>query len=87
MSEIKDSIKQFLSDELLVDFSDHEITEETNLFEAGMVDSYGFVELVSHIENHWKIKLSNREIMNQEFSSLNGFTAATEHVVAQKEEA
>ena len=86
MNEFQEKIRQFLSDELLVEFDGDHLNEETNLFESGLVDSYGFVELVSHIEGTGGIKFSNDEIMNAEFSSLKGFAEVTERLVESRGE-
>jgi acyl carrier protein len=64
-----DTIKQFIVDNFL--FGDGEkITNDTPLFEKGIIDSTGVLELVAFIEDNFKVKVQDEELVQDNFSSL-----------------
>lgn len=67
--EVELKIKTFLSDNLLVPF-DGNIKNDTSLFKTGIVDSYGFVELVLFIEREFAISVQDTELVGGDFDSL-----------------
>jgi len=65
-----DIIKQFIVDNFLFGDSD-KITFDTLLFEKGIIDSTGVLELVAFIEDNFKVTVSDDELVQDNFSSLN----------------
>ena len=64
-----ESIKQFIVDNFL--FGDGKnLSKETPLFEKGIIDSTGVLELVSFIEENFEITISDDELVQVNFSSL-----------------
>ncbi len=64
-------IRQYLTDTLLVEFDDAAgVHEETNLFESGLIDSFGFVQLVAFLEKEFLIKISDDEVLSDALSSF-----------------
>ena len=61
-------IKEFIERNYLVSFG-VDLTESTDMFDAGIIDSFGFIELVSFMEKEYGLKISNEQIMNDELSS------------------
>jgi acyl carrier protein len=70
-------IKQYLSQHFLVDFS-KDANEDTDLFEQGFIDSYGYVELVSFLETQFKIRFTDEELISRELRSLSSIVAMVE---------
>jgi acyl carrier protein len=73
-NDIKRSVQNFL----LVNFNCSDtsgIHETLDLFEAGIVDSYGLVDLVSYIENRYGICLDDEELASPELGSVAGIAA------------
>jgi len=65
-----ETIKQFIVDNFL--FGDGKsLVKETPLFEKGIIDSTGVLELVAFIEDNFKITISDDELVQDNFSSLN----------------
>ncbi|MDB4403848.1 acyl carrier protein [Akkermansiaceae bacterium] len=62
-------LKQYLEDSFLFEFGE-EITPTTDLFKAGLIDSYGYVELIRHIEVEYGFKLSEEELLSNVLVSL-----------------
>lgn len=73
MSEIiqySETIKQFITDNFL--FGDgSKLATDTPLFEKGIIDSTGVLELVAFIEDNFKVTVSDEELVQDNFSSLN----------------
>lgn len=65
-----DVIKEFIVDNFL--FGDREkLALDTLLFEKGIIDSTGILELVAFIEDNFKVTVSDDELVQDNFSSLN----------------
>jgi len=54
------------------DFPDPEITEETDLMVGGLLDSFGFVDLVVFIEEQTGIKIELADADPSEFTVVKG---------------
>ncbi len=67
-----------MSRALLITFGD-EVTQDTDLFEAGLVDSYGFVDLVSFIEGTFGITLDEDDLESPEMATLAGIERLIRH--------
>ncbi len=60
---MREKIEQFIEDSFLVEFGE-EIDEETDLFKAGVLDSYGYIKLLKFLETEFQIKFSELEILS-----------------------
>jgi len=64
-----DTIEQFIVDNFL--FGDGKnLSKETPLFEKGIIDSTGVLELVAFIEENFKISVADEELVQDNFYSL-----------------
>ncbi len=72
---IEQKIKVFLEENLLVQF-DANVTQNSNLFELGFIDSYGFMELVKFMEGEFNIQFSSEELVSSSLVSLVSMTHA-----------
>lgn len=69
MSDKKESLRDFIVDNFL--FGDENKLEfDTLLFEKGIIDSTGVLELVAFIEENFKISVADEELVQDNFSSL-----------------
>lgn len=48
-----------------------EIPMDVSLLEAGIIDSYGVVELTDFIEKTWNIKIKDEEVTKENLGSVN----------------
>ena len=63
-------VKQFIIDNFL--FGDGaKIANDTPLFEKGIIDSTGVLELVAFIEDNFNVTVTDEELVQENFSSLN----------------
>ena len=69
LTQYSDTIKQFIIDNFL--FGDGaKLNVDTPLFEKGIIDSTGVLELVAFIEENFKVIVSDDELVQDNFSSL-----------------
>ncbi|HKB87894.1 MAG TPA: acyl carrier protein [Ignavibacteriaceae bacterium] len=71
--DIVDIIKEFIIDNFLFGESNH-FDENTDLFEKGILDSTGIIELVGFIEKTFNITIDDEELITDNFSSLSRIT-------------
>lgn len=79
-----DKIRQYLAEALLIEFGDDgsSVSEEANLFESGLIDSFGFVQLVAFLEKTFDIKISDEEVLSDALSSFAKIRSFVETKVA-----
>lgn len=83
--QMDEKIRQYLAETLLIEFGDDPsaTSEDTNLFESGLIDSFGFVQLVSFLEKTFDIKISDDEVMSDALSSFAKIRTFVEAKVGQ----
>ena len=81
-----DKIRQYLAETLLIEFGDDNgaVSEEANLFESGLIDSFGFVQLVAFLEKTFDIKISDEEVLSDSLSSFAKIRSFVESKVETK---
>ena len=47
------------------------LTFDTKLFEEGIFDSMGFVLLMDHLEEKYKISMEDKDLIEENFESIN----------------
>lgn len=63
------SVKSFIIDNFLFG-DDSKLTNETLMFEKGIIDSTGVLELVAFIEENFDVTVTDDELVQDNFSSL-----------------
>ena len=71
---MEEQIKRFLAEQQLIRF-DGDVDEHTDLFRSGLIDSYGYVELIRFLESEFGVQFSNEEILTDVVVSLAGITS------------
>lgn len=66
-------VKEFIIENFLFGESNH-FDENTDLFEKGIIDSTGIIELVGYIEQTFNITVDDEELVANNFSSLSHIT-------------
>ena len=75
MSKIRD----FVEDQFLIEFDDT-FPPDTDLFKAGVMDSFGYIQMIRFLETEFGITFSEAEMTGDVLVSL----AQVESVVASK---
>ena len=70
MDNLKEIVKDFIVDNFLFGNAE-KLDTDTLLFEKGIIDSTGVLELLAFIEENFNIKVSDEELVLSNFSSIN----------------
>lgn len=80
MEDVKDRVKAFLLDNFLMADSAEEIQDETSFMGSHILDSTGFIELISYLEEQFGIRVTDHEMVPDNLDSLKNI----EHFVSGK---
>ncbi len=69
-----DTVKEFIIENFLFG-NGEELNSSTNLFEKGIIDSTGIIELISFLEQTFKFPIADEELIMDNFTSLNNIKA------------
>lgn len=64
-----EKIKSFLEERFLVEFND-EITEDTDLFKAGVIESKGYMSIIKFIREDLSVEMTDEDLFTNVFASL-----------------
>lgn len=70
---ITDKIKSYVLEETFADSL--KINNESLIFKEGYFDSMGFVRLVSFLENEFRIKISDEDLVESNFESVKAISS------------
>lgn len=59
---MEEQIRSFLEDTFLFEFGD-DVADDTDLFKAGIIDSFGYVQLVNFLKNEFHVAFTDEEIL------------------------
>jgi D-alanine--poly(phosphoribitol) ligase subunit 2 len=74
---VRPIVTDYMQKAFLFEFDDH-ITDSTDLFQAGVMDSYGYLELMQFIQSTFEIELSRDELLSNVTTSLAGIVGLVE---------
>jgi D-alanine--poly(phosphoribitol) ligase subunit 2 len=80
---IRSHIVSYMESAFLFRF-DTEVTDATDLFKAGIMDSYGYMQLMRFIQSAFGVKFSREELLSNVITSLAGIVTAVEARMAAK---
>lgn len=61
-----------------------EAFESLNYFETGLVDSLGYMELITEIETRFGVEFSNDDFQNRDFATVGGLMRAIHHYALKR---
>jgi acyl carrier protein len=79
---LRETLARFLHDQFLVDFDDR-VNGGTDLFAAGFIDSFGFMELISFLETEFAVEYAAEELLLGQLNSLDGLVASVGRKLAE----
>jgi acyl carrier protein len=77
MSEIKTKIREFIVESFLFGTANG-LQDETSFLEEGIIDSTGVLELVTFLEENFKIQVDDEELIPENLDSINNVAAYLE---------
>jgi acyl carrier protein len=75
MNAVEESIKKFITDEILHSGSSATLTSDRLLLEEGILDSLGLQQLVAFLESEFAIKIDDDYLMPENFESVRAIAA------------
>ncbi|MCX6161449.1 MAG: hypothetical protein NTV87_08970 [Ignavibacteriae bacterium] len=75
MSEIKDTILEYVKNEYLEEGDDREVTYDTPIISGGIVDSFSMVSLKVFLETKYNISIPDAKASPEAFDSVNNIIA------------
>ena len=69
-AEVKGKIREYLRT-----VSEHKPSDDENLFEAGVLDSFGVVEFLTYIEESFEMELEAEDVTLENFSTVGAISA------------
>lgn len=82
MSRIN-AVKEFIIENFLFG-EEEQLKPDTDFFDKGIIDSTGVIELVSFLEESFKISVDDEELIPQNLSSLNNIDGFLEKKLNHK---
>ena len=70
-----DALAQFIEDKFLVSFSDGTLSYDSDLFEEGVIDSFGVIEIVTFIQENFGVELEPDDLMSELLATISGLAA------------
>jgi acyl carrier protein len=67
---IRDEVRAFIQENFLYLHPDHVLRDDDDLLGLGLVDSLGFVELVDEVQARYGVTVSDLEITEENFGSV-----------------
>jgi acyl carrier protein len=75
MTDIKAQVRKFISDNFIMGTSGAQFAEGDSFLQKRIIDSTGFLELVSYLEETFGIKVEDEEMTPDNLDSLNAIDA------------
>ena len=73
--EVTDKIRSFILDTILAGARVGALDDDDSFLEKGIIDSTGILELVSFIENEFKIEVKDEDLVPDNFDSVSRLTS------------
>ena len=70
MQNVKGKVKAFLLDNFLMGDGDQDIHDQTSFIDNHILDSTGFIELISYLEEQFQIRVTDDEMVPDNLDSL-----------------
>ena len=71
MQDVKQTVRSYILDNFLMGDSGAKLTDEQSFLENHIIDSTGFIELVTFLESHYGIQIQDEEMIPENLDSLN----------------
>lgn len=78
MPTIETDVRGFVTDNFLFGRQNVSLHSDDSLLEQGLIDSTGVLELVSFIEDKFKVKIADEELVPDNLDSINRLIAFIE---------
>jgi acyl carrier protein len=73
--DIEEKIRDYIARNLIFSDNGYQYPDDASFLEEGIVDSVGVLELVSFIEDSFKVKVGDQDIIPDNFDSVSKLSA------------
>ncbi|QQR73850.1 MAG: acyl carrier protein [Holophagales bacterium] len=77
-SGVSEALKKYVESTFLVDLGGAELSTSSNLFAAGVIDSFGVVGIVTFLEAEFGVTFSDEELLSPDLASVDGMARMVE---------
>jgi len=71
MQNIKNEVRTYLLDNFLMGGSGQDVQDDTSFMDNHILDSTGFIELISYLEEQFGIRIEDEEMVPENLDNLN----------------
>lgn len=71
-------LRQYVETTFLVDLDGGELSTSSNLFAAGVIDSFGVVGIVTFLESELGVSFTDEELLSPDLASVEGMARMVE---------
>ena len=75
MNDIKQTVKTYIVDTMLMGADGSDIADDTSFLERSLLDSTGVLELVNFLQDTYKIEIEDQELTPENLDSLDRIAA------------
>jgi acyl carrier protein len=68
---LNDELRQFVTDNFMFGKPSKGFSDDDSFIERGIIDSTAVMELIAFLEAHYRIKLQDRDLVPDNFDSIN----------------
>ncbi|MFD7383214.1 MULTISPECIES: acyl carrier protein [Streptomyces] len=76
-------LRNMIEEQFLVEF-DEELTDQSDLFKVGVIDSFGYVQLLGSLEEEFSIQLKDEDFLKDILTSLESIDAFVAKKIAER---
>jgi acyl carrier protein len=73
--DTRNIIQDFISTDLLHGTQEMPLSDDSNLIDAGIIDSLGVMTMLSFLEEQFSIQIANEDLVPENFSSISSIVA------------
>jgi acyl carrier protein len=81
---IMEDLEKYLLSEMAVDRDKKSLASDEDLLEQGIIDSLGIMKLILHMESAFGIKISDDDVVPENFQRLNSMVKFVENKMQNK---
>lgn len=74
-AQIESAVRQFVVDKLMFGQGAEKLANDTSFLESGLIDSTGVLELVMFLEQSFKVKVADEEMLPENLDSVRAIAA------------
>ncbi len=71
MQEYKESVRQFITDNFLYGEGGDQLADDASFLEEGIIDSTGVLELITFLEDEFRLEIDDMELVPENLDSVN----------------